>query len=169
MMDAALTPYAGERDTAIVLIARFWQAHNHQPPDYEAAADDLIQWTAEGHRLYFIRCCDDVVGFVHLGSRGAKIDWLEDIFVLDELQGRGIGTMAIALAEQIVREYSESMYIEAAARNMAAIRLYRKLGYTCLNTVTVRKDFRPEDYETIRTERFLDMDFAIKRYKENAG
>ena len=36
---------------------------------------------------------------------------------------------------------SEAESIEAAARNEAAIRLYRKLGYNCLNTITLRKDF----------------------------
>ena len=166
-MDVTLVPYADERNAAIELIIRFWQAHNHETPSREEAADDLTQWTAEGHRLYFIRCCGDAVGFVHLGSRGGKTDWLEDIFVLEEAQGRGIGSRAIALAEQIVREYSESMYIEAAARNVGAIRLYGKLGYTCLNTVSIRKDFRPERYETIGTEKLLDMEFEVRKRKEN--
>ena len=93
------------------------------------------------------------------------MDWLEDIFVLPEFQGKGIDTRAIRLAEDIVKGYSESLFIEAAARNRDAIRLYQKLGYTCLNTVTVRKDFQPENYETIDTETLFDMDFHIKRYK----
>ena len=93
------------------------------------------------------------------------MDWLEDIFVLPEFQGKGIGTRAIRLAEDIVKGYSESLFIEAAVRNRDAIRLYQKLGYTCLNTVTVRKDFQPENYETIDTETLFDMDFHIKRYK----
>lgn len=36
---------------------------------------------------------------------------------------------------------SEAEAIEAAARNEAAIRLYRKMGYNYLNTITLRKDF----------------------------
>lgn len=104
--------------------------------------------------------------FVHLGSRGGEIDWLEELFVLPEFQGRGIGTRTIGLAEEIVSAYSESFYIEAAARNEKAIRLYRKLGYDCLNTVTIRKDFHAERFETLSTERILDMDFQIKRYRK---
>ena len=45
---------------------------------------------------------EEYVGFVHLGSRGCEIDWLEDIFVLPEFQGKGIGTCAIKLIEEIV-------------------------------------------------------------------
>lgn len=164
-MNVALIPYHDETDAAAALILQFWQAHNHASPSYEEVCEDLAEWTRPGHCLYFI--CDNGrrVGFVHLGSRGAEMDWLEDIFVLPEFQGKGIGTRAIQLAEDIVKEYSESLFIEAAARNRDAIRLYQKLGYTCLNTVTVRKDFQPENYETIDTEALFDMDFHIKRYK----
>ena len=70
-----------------------------------------------------------MIGFVHLGNRGAKIDWLEDLFILPEYQGGGLGTQAIFQVEAIVRKYSESLYIEAAARNEGAIRLYQKLGF----------------------------------------
>lgn len=88
-MDVTLVPYGNETDTAIRLIIQFWQAHNHETPSWEDAADDLTQWTKDGHYLYFIRYGSDVVGFVHLGSRGAEMDWLEDIFVLPEFQGKG--------------------------------------------------------------------------------
>lgn len=116
-----------------------------------------------GHLLYLISYNEEYVGFVHLGSRGCEIDWLEDIFVLPEFQGKGIGTCAIKLIEDIVKEYSETLYIEAAARNMRAIRLYQKIGYTCLNTITIRKDFQPEKYETVSIERIMNMDFDVKQ------
>ena len=81
-MDVTLAPYENEADTAIRLIIRFWQAHNHETPKLEEAAEDLTRWTKEGHRLYFIRYGGEAVGFVHLGSRGGEIDWLEELFVL---------------------------------------------------------------------------------------
>lgn len=62
------------------------------------------------------------------------------------------------MVEDIVKEYSESLYIEVAARNMKAIRLYQRIGYNCLNTITIRKDFHPEKCETIGNERIMDMD-----------
>ena len=106
------------------------------------------------------------MGLLHLGSRGGEIDWLEDLFVLPEYQGRGIGGQAVRLAEAMVRQYSQSMYVEAAARNEAAIRLYRRLGYDCLNTVTLRKDFPGYDYDVMRTERVYGERFEIRKDKE---
>jgi hypothetical protein len=51
--------------------------------------------------------------------------------------------------------------VEAAARNEAAIRLYRKLGFDCLNTVTLRKDFESFS-ETKGKEKLFGLDFEIK-------
>lgn len=166
MMNVKLIKYSNETTVIISLIKKFWQSHNQYTPSYEEAFDDLTGWTKEGHRLYLISYNEEYVGFVHLGSRGCEIDWLEDIFVLPEFQGKEIGTCAIKLIEDIVKEYSETLYIEAAARNMRAIRLYQKIGYTCLNTITIRKDFQPEKYETVSVERIMNMDFDVKQSKE---
>lgn len=162
-MNVKLVMYSNETAVIISLIKKFWQSHNQYIPSYEEAFDDLTGWTKEGHLLYLISYNEEYVSFVHLGSRGCEIDWLEDIFVLPEFQGKGIGTCAIKLIEDIVKEYSETLYIEAAARNMRAIRLYQKIGYTYLNTITIRKDFQPEKYETVSIERIMNMDFDVKQ------
>ena len=155
-----------ERDIAVCLIMKFWEEHNSFTPNEKEAFEDLKEWTKKGHALYFIDLNGEHVGFLHLGSRGCEADWLEDIFVLPRFRGKGVGSSAIRLAEDIVREYSESLYIEAAARNTRAIRLYHRIGYNCLNTITVRKDFRPERYEAVGKERIAETDFDVKQYKK---
>ncbi len=166
-MNIDLAEYDDRREEeALTLIQGFWLAHNHYHQTREEARQDLQAWTGEGHRLYFITVEDVPVGLLHLGSRGGEIDWLEDLFVLPEYQGRGIGSQAVRMAEDLVRQYSQSMYIEAAARNERAIRLYRRLGYDCLNTVTVRKDFPGYDYDVVRTERVYGQEFEIRKDKE---
>lgn len=76
--------------------------------------------------------------------------------------------MALKLAEDLVREYSDSIYLEVAAFNFRAAKLYRRDGYDCLNTVTLRKDFQPQEYKTLRTETLFDHSFEIKqRNKKN--
>ena len=66
----------------------------------------------------------------------------------------------------MVRQYSQSMYVEAAARNEAAIRLYRRLGYDCLNTVTLRKDFPGYEYDVAHTERLYGQNFEIRKDRD---
>ena len=90
-----------------------------------------------------------VVGFLHLASRGGNIDWLKHLFVLKEYRQRKIAFSAINLAEKMVSAYSPSWYIKVAARNSRALKLYRKVGYDCLNTITIYKDFKVKDFEII--------------------
>ena len=85
-------------------------------------------------------------------------------FIIPEFQGHGYGSEALSLIENIVKEYSESIYLEVAARNLRALKLYHKNGYTCLNTVTVRKDFEPDNFEVIEKNNIAGFDFEIKRY-----
>ena len=185
-MNISLELYTdAQQPTACGLIKKFWLAHNNFEQSDEDSLQDLKNWTAQEHRFYFITAdnlADDthptntetpntpsvvqssqIVGFVHLGNRGAEIDWLEDLFVLPEFQSKGIGRRAIALVENIVREYSESLYIEAAARNLRAIALYHELGYDCLNTITVRKDFDTIHLKTIQKEHIAGHEFDVRR------
>lgn len=162
-----LTPYDLRREAdALRLIQGFWLEHNGYQQTVEEAKADLLAWTGVGHRLYFIDQEDTTVGVLHLGSRGGEADWLEDIFVLPEYQGRGIGSQAVRLAETIVKQYSVSMYIEAAARNERAIRLYHRLGFDCLNSITVRKDFPSYHYDVVRTEQMYELDLEIRKDRE---
>ena len=159
-----LQKYNNEEQSAKDLIRGFWLAHNDYVMPDEEAAEDLAAWTDKGHAFYFILKEETPVGFVHLGSRGAEIDWIEDLFVLPEYQGTGDGSQAITLVVAEVKKYSESVYLEVAARNLGAMKLYHRLGYNCLNTVTLRKDFQPENYEVIRNEDLLGYPLEVKKY-----
>lgn len=169
-MEESTVALAGFDDSreeeAVRLIQGFWLAHNSCRQTQDEAKADLRAWTGPGHRLYFITLGDKTVGLLHMGSRGGKVDWLEDLFILPEYQGWGIGSEAIQLAEEMVRKYSVSMYIEAAARNERAIRLYRRLGYDCLNTITIRKDFPGYEYDVVREEQVYGERFEIRKDKD---
>lgn len=162
-MKIELIKYSNEQKIVIDLIIKFWKEHNDVNVSYEDANENLIEWTKEGHILYFISVDNEYVGFVHLGSRGCEIDWLEDIFVLPRYQKKGIGTKAIQIVEEMVKQYSESLYIEVASRNINAIRLYHKIGYDCLNTLTIRKDFKDEKQEVISKEQIFEMEFEVRK------
>lgn len=160
-----LKNYCTEETEMLPLIQGFWLSHSNEVQTDAEALADLKLWSSEGNALYFIMAFGEIVGFVHLGSRGGAIDWLEHVYIKPEHRNKGFGSKAIMCAEEIVRQYSESLYIEAAARNEQAIRLYRRLGYDCLNTISVRKDFQSEHFTTLRTEHLYDASFAIRKVK----
>ena len=161
-----LKQYHAEQSEMLPLIQGFWLSHSDEVQTDDEALADLTQWSSEGNALYFIVAFDEVVGFLHLGSRGGAINWLEHLYVKPEHRNKGFGSKAIACAEEIVREYSESLYIEAAARNEQAIRLYRSLGYNCLNSISIRKDFHPERFKGVRTESLYNEPFEIRKIKQ---
>lgn len=158
--------YNNEQEELSKLIKKFWIAHNDYTPTDDETINDVIAWTDKNHALYFVYNNDQIIGFVHLASRGARIDWLEDLFILPEYQGNGYATLTLNLVEDIVKKYSDSLYLEVAARNANALRLYSRNGYDCLNTITIRKDFQPEEYKTIGNEKILGHDFVVKDYIE---
>lgn len=85
-----LKQYTNEEAQIIPLIQGFWKAHSHYDQSEAEALEDLQNWTKPGHMIYFIQNDAVNVGFAHLGSRGGKMDWLEDLFILPEWQGHGL-------------------------------------------------------------------------------
>lgn len=166
MNKVALRPYT-EVDRSIILsdIAAFWTTHCLTITP-EQAAEDLAVWTGPRHELHVILSDGEPVGFLHMGSRGGACDWLEDVFVREELRGRGIGSIAIGLAWEHLREQGyETMYLEVVPANEGAIRLYHKLGFTNLNTLTLNRSVKEK--RQLGTETIGGLEF--KTYRPNNG
>lgn len=163
MKNITIVAYQNQEDILLKFIKAFWLNHNDVVQTDAEAKEDLVNWTAEGHIVYFIMLKNKPIGFLHLGSRGAGCNWLEDFFVLSQYQGNGYGKQALTLLEEIVEESSDSLYLEVSARNLRALKLYHDCGYDCLNTVTLRKDFKPNEFEIIQTEVINQQNFKIKR------
>ena len=161
-----IRPYDGSREAEMLRdIAAFWTTH-YLTVTPEQAAEDLCAWTAEGHELYVILADGEEAGFLHMGSRGGGCDWLEDVFVREELRGRGIGGRAIELAWEMLREKGlETMYLEVVPANEAAIRLYHKLGFTNLNTLTLNRSVKEK--RQLGTETIGGLTF--RTYRPNNG
>lgn len=120
----------------------------------------------EDNLFYIVKFQNHYIGFARLGNRGAKIDWLEDLFIDEQFQNRGLGTQVINILENKVKQYSESLYLEVASRNLKAMKLYRELGFDCLNSITIRKDFQKENFEVIERQKISDFQFDIKKYNK---
>ncbi len=161
-----IRPYDGSREAEMLPdIAAFWTTH-YLTVTPEQAAEDLRAWTAEGHELYVILAGGESAGFLHMGSRGSNCDWLEDVFVREELRGRGIGGRAIELAWEMLREKGlETMYLEVVPANAAAIRLYHKLGFVNLNTLTLNRSVKEK--RQLGTETIGGLTF--RTYRPNHG
>jgi len=146
-------------------IAAFWTTHCLTvTPDQ--AAEDLKAWTGKQHELFVILSDGAPAGFLHMGSRGGACDWLEDVFVREELRGQGIGGQAIELAwERLRAQGLETMYLEVVPANEGAIRLYHRLGFTNLNTLTLNRSVKEK--RQLGTETVGGLEF--RTYRPNNG
>ena len=162
-MDVILKSYDGKaEETFLRYMAAFFLAH-HVKIDEAQARENLAEWTAAGHELYAILCDGQPAGFLHLNMRGSTVCWIEDIFVDEKLRGQGIASEAIRLAEEILRRRGVTgICMDVVPDNTSALRLYHRLGYDRLSTVTVRKDFQP--FETERTEQIAGLQFRVKEF-----
>lgn len=154
-----------KQEVACQLIKAFWKEHSNSDLTDDEVLTDYQNWTETGHELWLVKSDEDYIGFAHLGNRGQNIDWLEDLFILPTFQNQGMGSQVIALIEERVQQYSESLYIEVAARNLKALKLYEKLGFNCLNTLTIRKDFDEAAFEAVSEEVIAGFPFEIRKRK----
>jgi len=102
----------------------------------------LERWTAKDNSLYVILSEGACVGFVHIGWRGGNVAWLEDIYVDRARRGQGIASRAIDLAEKIIakKKNYDAVCMDVSPRNHDALRLYARLGYANISTLTLRKE-----------------------------
>jgi len=147
------------------MIVSFWKCHNGIVPEGDDGMDDLKAWTAEGHKLYFIVKEEKKVGFCTSRKPRSK----------SGLAGRHFCSPGISESRYRFNSHQtygrdcqtifRRIFIEAASRNLDAIRLYRKLGFDCLNTITVCKDLKKYQYDVIKEEKVCGCDFEIRKYK----
>lgn len=67
--------------------------------------------------------------------------WLEDLYILPEYRGAGIGTQFFSYLEDLYCKEAVRLRLEVAADNTRAIEVYKKCGYRTLPYVEMSKEF----------------------------
>ena len=129
--------------------------------DEDQAEQNLKEWTTKDNQLYVITYEDDFAGFLRIGYRGGNVAWIEDVFVKEEFRDRGIATESIKQAEEIIKATPpyNAICFDVVPRNVAALKLYHKLGYQTLSLITVRKNLEPK--ESTGTQKINGLEFKV--------
>lgn len=103
----------------------------------ERSAPGAAHWSAEQYRDLFASAPrvalileqEEIVGF--LIGRGIGPEWeIENVAVLGSLRRRGVGSRLVAEFVSLARESgASSIHLEVRESNLAARRLYEKLGF----------------------------------------
>lgn len=101
----------------------------------EAARESLLRHALTGG-LLVAREDDELLGFVSFYPEGGTFQQdvqrgvVENIYVVPERRGEGIGTELLAAAEsRLIEDGAEVLTLEALADNEEAIRFYERHGY----------------------------------------
>lgn len=86
-------------------------------------------------QLYLIELGSEVVGYVLLifgysTELGGKFAEIEELYILSEYRGKGIGSSVIRKLEKVIDETdANSTVLVATENNIRAMNLYERLGY----------------------------------------
>ncbi|GFH64320.1 MULTISPECIES: GNAT family N-acetyltransferase [Streptomyces] len=94
-----------------------------QPEAWLSPSGLMAAWVAEQSGL--------IVGHVAISRpTGGRTGTLERLFVLPAARGRGAAERLIRVAEGFAQAHRLGLVLEVLAKDTAAIRLYRRLGWT---------------------------------------
>lgn len=138
---------------------------NNAPKEYwqtdEQSKGTLMYWRDKG-TVYNIFLEDVLVGFFYVRFGGQNVAWLEDIFIIEEYRGRGIGKFAIKILDELMEEKKvASMFVDVIPRNEGAIKLYRECGFDHLNIIQLRKNY---DKNLDKQDEVEILGFNFKKY-----
>lgn len=73
-------------------------------------------------------------GYFYLHNDGDKLE-LDDFFIFDEFQRKGIGTKILEYVDSIAKEKNKDVFLYVFKKNQGAINLYLKNGYRIIENI----------------------------------
>ena len=74
-------------------------------------------------------------GYFCLNDEGEKIE-LDDLFVFEKYQRKGIGTEALRYAASIAKSRNKAVFLYVFIKNQGAVKLYKQNGYKIAKKVS---------------------------------
>lgn len=86
----------------------------------------MVEW--EGQAVGYA-----ILALTWSNEAGGMVLWLEELYILPDFQGRGLGKEFFAYVEEQYAQKALRFRLEVTEDNTGAIRLYNKLGYQDFN------------------------------------
>lgn len=136
-MEATFTLATPSDADLLVPLLREFYAYDHIAFDEPEARRALAQLLHDARlgRVYLIRVGDELAGYLVL-TFGFSLEFkgrdafVDELFLCAEFRGRGIGTRALAIAEEACRaENIRALHLEVERANTGAQGVYRRAGF----------------------------------------
>lgn len=96
--------------------------------------------------LYVARVGNAVTGFILLTMKGQFPGYITSVCVAASVRGSGLGTQLVAFAEERIHRESPNVFLCVSSFNPGARRLYERLGFEYVGTLT---DFLIEEHDEL--------------------
>ncbi|MCP1101791.1 GNAT superfamily N-acetyltransferase [Aequitasia blattaphilus] len=115
------------------------------PVEYIEATWREIMRSKEYVRCFFLEKEGQTAGYGLMAfsfsqEAGGKVVWLEELFILPEFRGQGLGTEFFKYVENNVEETVSRVRLEIEPDNVRAKKLYESLGYEGLPYLQMVKE-----------------------------
>ena len=127
----------GDLDSLAEMLVEFWQSQFVHPSDSDILEDIRRMLDSKGiGRL--ILADGAVSGFIYVNEKYGYLNNIEYLYVKKEFRSKGLASFAIKEIQKIVlSKDNDRVQIEVSPFNTKALRLYHRLGFTNIDTITL--------------------------------
>ena len=134
--EVALEPVTLRDQDALLVLTRAFHGEDGHP--LSEAGERAVRAVCGGDpmaRAWFLRADGVRVGYAVLTfgfsiEHGGRDGFIDDLYVVPEARGRGIGTAAMDLLERVAAQHGvHGLHLEVERDNQKAEALYRRRGY----------------------------------------
>lgn len=140
------------------MLKDFWKSQLVEASDNDILED--IRRMLDPECISYLVCYnDDIAGFVFVNEKFGYFNNIEYLYIKDEYRNKGLGSYCLSNIIEIVKKKQNGprVQIEVSPSNINAMKLYHRLGFNHIDTITLSTKL---DGEIIKKEVF-GMDFYM--------
>lgn len=139
------------------LLVDFWKSQLFNPSDSDILEDirRMIDPRGIGRLIMFD---NKIAGFIYVNEKYGYLNNIEYLYIAKDYRSKGLASYAITeITKLVLAKGNERVQIEVSPNNLRALKLYHKLGFTSIDTITLSTDI-PGKTESFT---FKNLNFRI--------
>lgn len=119
------------------LLMAFWKSQLCSPSESDVLED--IRRMLDPKGIGRLVCHgDDIAGFIYVNEKYGYLNNIEYLYIDKAFRGKGLATFAIEeIKKMVLAKDNERVQIEVSPNNVRALKLYHRLGFTSIDTMTL--------------------------------
>lgn len=135
----------------------FWQTQQQNVTDSDILED--IRRMLDPTCISFLICySEEVAGFIFVNEKYGYLNNIEYLYIKEEYRAKGLASFALKEVMKLVKEQdNKRVQIEVSPFNNKALKLYHKLGFNHIDTLTLATSLDGK----VRPIKFNGLDFYV--------